>query len=122
MLDATNAWSKLITDEAALAGLPPSALGLARQTAEQRDQAGWLLTLDFPSYYPVMTYADDRVLRREVYEAYQTRASDRGPHAGQYDNSAVMEKHPRAAPRAGPAPRLPQLRRPLSCQEDGALP
>ncbi|MCU0970716.1 MAG: M3 family metallopeptidase, partial [Gammaproteobacteria bacterium] len=92
VLDATNAWSKVVTEPAALAGLPQSALDLARQTAEQRGQSGWLLTLDFPSYYPVMTYADDRALRREVYEAYQTRASDRGPHAGTYDNTAVMER------------------------------
>jgi oligopeptidase A len=92
LLDATNAWSKLITDEAALQGLPDSAMGLARQTAAQRDQEGWLLTLEYPSYLPVMTYADDRQLRREVYEAFATRASDQGPHAGQWDNSEAMER------------------------------
>ena len=93
LLDATNAWSKLITDEAELAGLPESALALARQTAAQRDhQNGWLLTLDFPSYMPVMSYADNRALRRELYEAYATRASDQGPQAGQWDNTAVMEE------------------------------
>jgi oligopeptidase A len=92
LLDATNAWSKQITDESELAGLPPSAKDLARQTAEQRDLQGWLLTLDFPSYYPVLTYADDRGLRRELYEAYHTRASERGPHAGQFDNTAAMER------------------------------
>jgi oligopeptidase A len=92
LLDATHGWSKLITDQAALAGLPESALALAKQTAEQRDQQGWLLTLEFPSYFSVMTYADSRDLRREVYEAYATRASDRGPHAGQWDNSDIMEQ------------------------------
>ncbi|MES9969319.1 MAG: oligopeptidase A [Candidatus Thiodiazotropha sp.] len=92
LLDATNAWSKLITDESALRGLPESALALAHQTAAQRDQEGWLLTLEYPSYLPVMTYADDRQLRREVYEAFATRASDRGPDAGQWDNSSVMER------------------------------
>lgn len=92
VLDATNAWSKLIDDVEVLRGLPDSALDLARQTAEQRDQTGWLLTLDYPSYFPVMTYADDGALRREVYEAYQTRASDQGPHAGTYDNSENMER------------------------------
>ncbi|RDH86615.1 MAG: oligopeptidase A [endosymbiont of Escarpia spicata] len=92
LLDATNEWSKLITDETALAGMPESALALARQTAEQRDQQGWLLTLEFPSYLPVMTYADNRELRREVYEAFSTRASDQGPHAGRWDNSEVMEQ------------------------------
>ncbi|MEW8658982.1 MAG: oligopeptidase A [Candidatus Thiodiazotropha endolucinida] len=92
LLDATNAWSKLITDESALQGLPESALALARQTAAQRDQEGWLLTLEYPSYLPVMTYADDRQLRREVYEAFATRASDQGPHAGQWDNTEAMER------------------------------
>lgn len=91
LLDATNAWTKLITDEAELAGLPESALGLARQTAEQRDEEGWMLTLEFPSYLPVMTYADNRELRREMYEAYATRASDQGPDAGKWDNSEIME-------------------------------
>ncbi len=93
LLDATNAWSKLITDESELVGLPDSALALAAQTARQRDhQEGWLLTLEFPSYLPVMTYADNRQLRREVYEAFSTRASDQGPHAGEWDNSEVMEE------------------------------
>ena len=93
LLDATNAWSKLVTDESELAGLPDSALALAAQTARQRDhQEGWLLTLDFPSYLPVMTYADNRELRREVYQAFSTRASDQGPHAGEWDNSEVMEQ------------------------------
>ncbi|MEW7984359.1 MAG: oligopeptidase A [Candidatus Thiodiazotropha sp.] len=92
LLDATNAWSKLVTDESVLQGLPESALALARQTAAQRDQEGWLLTLEYPSYLPVMTYADDRQLRREVYEAFATRASDQGPHAGQWDNTEAMER------------------------------
>jgi oligopeptidase A len=92
VLDATNAWSKCVDDVEALAGLPQSALDLARQTAEQRGLKGWLLTLDFPSYFPVMTYADDPLLRRELYEAYQTRASDQGPNAGEFDNSAIMDR------------------------------
>lgn len=92
VLDASNAWSKQIDDAEALAGLPQSAVDLAKHTAEQRDEKGWLLTLDFPSFFPVMTYADDAALRREVYQAYQTRASDQGPHAGQFDNSDAMER------------------------------
>jgi oligopeptidase A len=92
VLDATNAWSKRIDDVAELAGLPDSALDLARQTAQQRGETGWLLTLDYPSYFPVMTYADDARLREEVYRAFQTRASDQGPHAGQYDNTENMER------------------------------
>jgi len=92
LLDATNAWSKRITDPSTLAGLPASALALARQTAADRGAEGWVLTLDLPSYFPVMTYADDRGLRREVYEAYCTRASDQGPHAGQWDNTEIMDR------------------------------
>jgi len=92
LLDATNAWSKLVADAGDLAGLPDSALDLAKQTAEQRGERGWMLTLDFPSYVPVMTYADNRALRSEVYAAYCTRASDQGPHAGQWDNSEHMER------------------------------
>jgi oligopeptidase A len=92
ILDATNAWSKLITDEQYLAGLPESAKASAKQAAESQDQSGWLITLHSPSYQAVMTYADDRALRSEHYEAYATRASDRGPQAGQWDNSELMEQ------------------------------
>ncbi len=92
LLDATNAWSKLITDENDLAGLPESAKASAKQTAESQDQQGWLITLHSPSYQAVMTYADDRTLRSEHYEAYATRASDRGPQAGQWDNTELMEQ------------------------------
>ena len=60
VLDATMAWSKLITDESELAGLPESALAGAKQLAESKQKAGWLLNLDFPSYFPVMTYCDNR--------------------------------------------------------------
>ena len=92
LLDATNAWEKHITDEAQLAGLPDSARAVARQAAAQKDLDGWLLTLEFPSYYAVVTYADDRALRHELYLAYSTRASDQGPHAGRWDNSELMER------------------------------
>src|SRR5690606_13523311 len=87
LMDATNAWTKLIRDEEDLAGLPESALAIARQTAESHNEEGWMITLQFPSYIAVMTYADNRELRREHYEAFATRASDQGPHAGLYDNT-----------------------------------
>ncbi len=92
LLDATNAWSKVLRDEQDLAGLPASALAQAKQTAQSHDKDGWMITLQFPSYISVMTYADNRELRREHYEAYATRASELGPHAGQWDNSENMEK------------------------------
>ena len=79
VLDATMGWSKLITDEAELAGMPESALAAAKAQAEAKQQEGWLLTLDIPSYLPVMTYCDNAALREEMYRAYSTRASDQGP-------------------------------------------
>lgn len=90
VLDATNAWRKTVTDEAALAGVPESAKALMRQAAEDEDT--WLLTLDFPTVHAVLSYADDRDLRREVYEAWTTRASEVGPTAPRYDNRAIMEE------------------------------
>ena len=92
VLDATNAWYKQLDSEERLAGLPAAAKALARQQAKERDLDGWVLTLDFPSFEPTMRYAEDRDLRREVYEAFTTRASDQGPHAGQWDNTASMER------------------------------
>ncbi|HGE8303190.1 TPA: oligopeptidase A [Serratia marcescens] len=90
VLDATMGWSKLITDEAELNGLPESALAQAQAMAQAKEQDGWLLTLDMPSYLPVLTYADNRALREEMYRAFATRASDQGPNAGKWDNSEVM--------------------------------
>ncbi|MFB2928653.1 oligopeptidase A [Aeromonas hydrophila] len=90
VLDATQGWHKLVTDEAELAGLPQSAQAAARQLAELKGKEGWLFTLDIPSYLPVMMYADNRALRAELYEAFTTRASDQGPNAGKWDNSAIM--------------------------------
>ncbi len=92
LLDATNAWSKVLRDEQDLSGLPESALAQAKQSAQNHNEDGWMITLQFPSYISVMTYADNRELRREHYEAYATRASELGPHAGQWDNSENMEK------------------------------
>ncbi len=91
LLDATNAWNKLLRDEEDLAGLPESAMAQAKQAAESQNENGWMITLQFPSYISVMTYADNRELRREHYEAYSTRASELGPHAGKWDNSEIME-------------------------------
>ncbi|MBU1332772.1 MAG: oligopeptidase A [Gammaproteobacteria bacterium] len=90
LLDATQAWSKHVTEEAALAGLTDSAKAQMAQAAQAKGLDGWLITLEFPSYFAVITYADDRSLREEIYRAYCTRASDQGPNAGQNDNSPVM--------------------------------
>jgi oligopeptidase A len=90
VMDATQHWYKHITDAADLAGIPQSALEGARQAAKQKDLDGYVITLDFPSFYPVLTYGDNRELRREVYEAFVTRASDVGPDGGTWDNTPIM--------------------------------
>ncbi|WP_298137106.1 M3 family metallopeptidase [Acidiferrobacter sp.] len=87
VLDATDAFSLVIEDETRLHGIPASVLAPARAEAQRRSRKGFLLTLQAPCYVPVMTYAQDRALRREIYEAYVTRASERGD--GRYDNTAL---------------------------------
>ena len=90
VLDATHGWEKYIDDESLLAGLPETAIALARQNAKKEGKSGWLFSLEFPSYFPIMTYADNRELREEMYTAYVTRASDQGPQAGKWDNAQLM--------------------------------
>ena len=87
VLDATNAFDLLVTDEAELAGLPDSALKLARASAEAKEQDGWRLTLQFPSYFPVLTYAENRTLRETMYRAYTSRAGD-----GEFDNRELISQ------------------------------
>lgn len=92
VMDATLNWSKLVTEESELAGLPDSAKAAAAQAARQKDQQGWLFTLDFPSYLPIMTYADNAILREEVYHAFSTRASDQGENAGKWNNAPIIDE------------------------------
>ena len=92
LMDAIKAWSKLVTDESELAGMTDAAKQQAREKARAKGQDGWLLTLDFPSYDAVITYTSNRELRREIYTAYSTRASDQGPQAGQFDNGPIAEE------------------------------
>ncbi len=90
LLDATHAWKKHITDERLLAGLPESTKAMAAQFAQRDEKEGWVFTLDFPSYMPVMSYADDRDFREEMYTAFATKASDQGPNANEWDNTQIM--------------------------------
>ena len=92
LMDATNSWHKVLSNAEELAGLPESALAQARQTAQAAGHEGWMISLQFPSYLAVMTYADNRALREEHYQAFATRASDQGPDAGKWDNSDIMEQ------------------------------
>jgi oligopeptidase A len=90
VLDATQAWELVLTEEAQLSGVPESALAMARQQAQRDGKQGFKFTLDAPSYLGIITFADDRQLRARMYEAYVTRASEQGPHAGCWDNSAII--------------------------------
>ena len=91
VLDATNAWTRAVTDPAELEGLNAAIVGQAKARAEAAGRDGWLLALNQPTYVAVMTDATSRALRRDFYEAWSTRASDAGPNAGQWDNGPVME-------------------------------
>ena len=90
VMDSTQSWQKNITDESLLSGLPDSAKAMAAQVAQRANKKGWLFTLDFPSYLPLITYADNRALRKEVYTAFATRASDQGINGNQWDNTSVI--------------------------------
>jgi oligopeptidase A len=92
LMDSVQAWSKPVADEGLLAGMTPEGKAQAAERAKAKQLEGFLLSLDFPSYDAVISYADNRALRQELYTAYATRASDQGPLAGQYDNTALMSE------------------------------
>jgi oligopeptidase A len=88
--DARQAWEELHEEKHELAGLPAWVFDLLRQNAHNRQHEGYLLTLDFPIYYHVMRYAENRELRARLHRAYQVAASDLG--AAAYDNTALLEE------------------------------
>ncbi len=85
VVDATNAFDIVVTDESRLAGLPPTAVAAARQSAQSKGLQGWRFTLHQPSYIAVMTYLDDENIRRDLYNAYNTRSS-----GGPFDNRDLI--------------------------------
>ncbi|HEX6038158.1 M3 family metallopeptidase [Longimicrobium sp.] len=87
VLDATNAWDLVITDEADLEGLPESARAQARAAAQSKGVEGWRFTLQLPSYQPFLQYAARRELRQRMYEAYMNRAS-----SGEHDNRPLVKR------------------------------
>jgi len=91
VLDATNGWTYRVTDAAELRGLNEMLIDQGRRRAHDERLEGWILTLDQPTYVAVVTDAESEGLRRAFYEAWSTRASDQGPNAGRWDNSAIME-------------------------------
>jgi len=78
VLDSTNAFELVMTEEKSLAGLPPTAVASARQSAERKGLQGWRFTLQAPDYFAVMTYLDDSAIRRQVYEAFSVRSTEEG--------------------------------------------
>lgn len=92
VLDAGQAFSLIISDKTELDGLPEHAITTAKELAEEKKLNGWVLNLEFPCYLAVITYAENRALREKFHHAYITRASDQGPNAGQFDNSAVINE------------------------------
>ncbi len=92
ILDASQAWTKHVTDLADLSGIPEHALTTAARAAAEKNLAGYVFTLELPDYIAVMRHADARSLREEMYIAFSTRASDQGPQAGKWDNTPVMHR------------------------------
>ena len=90
VLDAGRAYTRSVVDEAELAGLPANAVDRAAADAREANQAGWLFKLDQPTYMTIMASAENAQLRRDIYEAWITRASELGPSAGRFDNTAVI--------------------------------
>ncbi|MEN2394864.1 M3 family metallopeptidase [Pseudomonas halotolerans] len=90
--EANKAWSKAFHDEARLSGLPAPFKQRMADQAREKGHTGWLLALNDDSYRTVTRYADDPLLRKQIYVAYSTRASDQGPHAGVYDNGDVLRQ------------------------------
>lgn len=87
VLDATDAWFEHVEDAALLAGISDADKAMFADAAKARGLPGWVVTLQMPSVSAILTFADDRGLRERLYTASGTRASDQGPHAGQFDNS-----------------------------------
>lgn len=87
-----DAWSKLVTDEKILDGLPEWMKESARKTASAKGKEGFLFFLGQATYVTIMQGAHNRNLRREFHEVWTTRASDKGPNAGKWNNSPLIEE------------------------------
>ena len=94
LLDATNAFSHVVTLESELAGLPADDIAAAREAAEKAGIEGWKFSLRMPSYLPVMQYADNRALRETLYRAYATRAAeiDNGYSKPEWNNGPLISQ------------------------------
>jgi oligopeptidase A len=91
VLDATNDYKLLVTDVAELKGLPEEVLQAAQHAAEQDGKTGYQFSLHFPSYFPLLQYAENRQLRETIYRANATKASELGGHP-EWDNTAIIDE------------------------------
>ena len=97
VLAETNAFELLISDESQLSGLPEGAKEAAAQIAKERGKKGWIITLDYPSYIPFMTYADNRDLRMKLSHAFGARAFKNNAHDNQRNVLQIAQlRHQRA--------------------------
>jgi oligopeptidase A len=92
VMDATDAYEYRETELAGLDGLPAFVIDRAAALAAERGVTGWCLRLDPPTYQTVMSHAKSPALRERYYHAWNTRASDEGPHAGQWDNGPLIDE------------------------------
>lgn len=90
VLDATDAFALYVDNESELSGLPVDVIANARAAAQKDGREGWKLTLQMPCYLPVLTYADNRALREQLYHASAVRASEFGDAA--LDNSGNIDR------------------------------
>ncbi|GET27260.1 M3 family metallopeptidase [Prolixibacter sp. NT017] len=88
VLEETNAFELLITDEKDLSGLPEAVREAAQQLAKSKGKEGWMFNLQYPSYLPFMKYADNRELREKMYRAYTSRAFK----DNEYNNEEIIHK------------------------------
>lgn len=92
VLDANMGWDLVVESQEGLVDMPQTALETAKKQAQSKGVSGYCFTLDYPSYIAVVSYANDRHLREQMYEAYRTRASDQGPTAGKWDNTTLINE------------------------------
>ncbi len=92
VLDSAAAWSLHILDAARVTGIPDLVLAPATERAKAAGKSGWLFELDQPTYVAIVTHADDEELRKSIYRAWVTRASDQADFSPGHDNSALIEQ------------------------------
>ena len=89
IMDNTNDFKYIVENVADLAGLPEDAIEAAADAAKKDEKAGYQFSLHFPSYMPVLQYADNRALRETLYRAYATRASELSKP--EWDNTGLIK-------------------------------